>query len=100
MKRTIKLKYPAVCADCGEDLEPGDRARYYGPGRVYGVDCHERRRGPEVSAARERRAFKLAARGAPEGQVLSALDPYGAYTADGRKIGSTCGCEDYPCCGH
>lgn len=34
------------------------------------------------------------------GAVLSRLDPHGIYTPDGRKIGSSCGCEDYPCCGH
>lgn len=36
----------------------------------------------------------------PLGYVLSCQDPYGVYTPDGRKIGSTCNCEDYPCCGH
>ena len=38
--------------------------------------------------------------GKPLGYILSRQDPYGIYTPDGRKIGSTCGCEDYPCCGH
>ncbi len=28
------------------------------------------------------------------------LNPHGVFTPDGRQIGSTCGCEDYPCCGH
>ena len=36
----------------------------------------------------------------PLGYVLSCQDPYGVYTPDGRKVGSTCHCEDYPCCGH
>lgn len=36
----------------------------------------------------------------PLGYILSCQDPYGVYTPDGRKIGSTCHCEDYPCCGH
>ena len=36
----------------------------------------------------------------PLGYILSKQDPYGVYTPDGHKIGSTCGCEDYPCCGH
>lgn len=36
----------------------------------------------------------------PLGYILSRQDPYGIYTPDGRKIGSICGCEDYPCCGH
>lgn len=36
----------------------------------------------------------------PLGYTLSCQDPYGIYTPDGQKIGSTCRCEDYPCCGH
>ena len=36
----------------------------------------------------------------PLGLTLSRLNPHGVFTPDGRKIGSTCGCEDYPCCGH
>ncbi len=88
MKKVITLRYAAVCADCGAKLEKGDRARYYGRGRVYGVDCHE-------SAPRGRYT-----EGEPIGQTLSRYDRYGAYTADGTKLGSCCGCEDYPCCGH
>lgn len=42
MARVIKLKYAARCKDCGADLPVGSRARYYGYGRVYGVDCHSR----------------------------------------------------------
>ena len=34
------------------------------------------------------------------GMQYSRLDPTGVYLADGTKIGSTCHCEDYPCCGH
>ena len=36
----------------------------------------------------------------PLGMTLSRHDPYGVYTPAGEKIGSTCNCEDYPCCGH
>ena len=43
MARTITLKYASVCKDCGAQLQPGDRARYYGRGRVYGVECHEQK---------------------------------------------------------
>jgi len=42
MKRIITLRYPATCADCGASLEAGDPARYYGRGRVYGTECHEK----------------------------------------------------------
>jgi len=34
------------------------------------------------------------------GHYYSSLDPHNAYSPDGRRIGSLCGCEDYPCCGH
>jgi len=34
------------------------------------------------------------------GHYYSSVDPHGVYTPEGRKLGSTCGCEDYPCCGH
>lgn len=40
--RTIKLRWSATCRDCGAALEVGDTARYYGRGRVYGVNCHDR----------------------------------------------------------
>ena len=36
----------------------------------------------------------------PLGLTLSKLNSHGVFTPDGQKIGSTCGCEDYPCCGH
>ena len=42
MSRTITLRYPATCRDCGAKLAKGARARYYGRGRVYGIDCHEK----------------------------------------------------------
>lgn len=41
-RRVIALKWAGTCADCGAELAPGDRARYYGRGRIYGADCHER----------------------------------------------------------
>ncbi len=34
------------------------------------------------------------------GITMSELNPHGVFTPDGRQIGSICGCEDYPCCGH
>lgn len=42
MAKVIKLKYASRCKECGVELPAGSRARYYGPGRVYGVDCHSR----------------------------------------------------------
>jgi DnaJ-class molecular chaperone len=46
-RRVIELRWPATCRDCGAALMAGDRARYYGRGRVYGLDCHEQKDRPE-----------------------------------------------------
>lgn len=40
MAREITLKFPAICEQCSTQLEKGQPARYYGIGRVYGVNCH------------------------------------------------------------
>ena len=40
MPKTITLRYPATCADCGAELKAGDRAKWYGRGRIYGLTCH------------------------------------------------------------
>lgn len=42
MAKTITLKYAGRCADCGTRLPVGTRAKWYGRGRVYGLDCHSR----------------------------------------------------------
>ena len=44
MAKTITLKFPGTCADnqCGAALRVGDRGRWYGRGRVYGMDCHDK----------------------------------------------------------
>ena len=41
MYRNLITKYDGSCADCGAELPAGSKARYYGRGRLYGVDCHE-----------------------------------------------------------
>ena len=38
----IILKFPATCRDCGASLQPGQPAKYYGRGRVYGIECHSK----------------------------------------------------------
>lgn len=47
--KTITLKYAGKCADCGAVLEVGTTARWYGRGRIYGLDCHEDRRHAPVA---------------------------------------------------
>ncbi len=90
MAKTITLRYPARCADCGAHLPKGSRARWYGRGRIYGIDCHDRAESGQIPYTP----------GEPEGLTRSRYDRYGLYTPNGRKIGSSCGCIDYPCCGH
>ena len=41
MYRNLITKYAGACADCGAELPPGSKARYYGRGRLYGIDCHD-----------------------------------------------------------
>jgi hypothetical protein len=50
--KILTLKFPATCADknCGAALPAGTRAKWYGRGRVYGLDCHERPEGAGRSA--------------------------------------------------
>ena len=75
MAKTITLRYAGKCSDCGTPLPVGTRAKWYGRGRVYGLDCHDRNtsdgRAPRVSS----------------------------FTTSGGTF-TSCNCEDYPCCGH
>ena len=36
----ITLKYPGKCRQCKTRLYPGDIAKWYGKGRLYGLRCH------------------------------------------------------------
>ena len=69
MARIITTKYPGNCADCGADIPEGADARYYGRGRIYGVGCHDKADGPNVTAALETAA-------------IAASEAYGAYVAE------------------
>jgi len=40
MAKIITLKYAGRCADCGAHLPVGTRAKWYGRGKVYGLNCH------------------------------------------------------------
>ena len=76
MAKTITLKFPGVCADdnCGASLNVGDKGRWYGRGRVYGIGCHDK----NVAVANEGIRW-VKSRG-------------GAVQANGM-------CEDAPACG-
>ena len=98
-KRIIKLKYAARCKECGAVLPEGSKARYYGRGIVYGVDCHKDKKVLTLKTNHE--AIDAYESGKiSKGMLNSHFDPVGVYAHDGTKLGSTCGCEDYPCCGH
>ena len=62
MAKTITLKYSGYCHECAAPLPVGTRAKGYGRGKVYGVECHAPRRpqrDPEaVLAERERAQFE------------------------------------------
>ena len=53
MAKTITLKFPGVCADeqCKSLLKVGDKGRWYGRGRVYGMECHGPARANAVAIA-------------------------------------------------
>lgn len=85
MTKTMILKYSGKCRECGAKLQAGTIANYHGKGS--GISCVNCL--PQTYSNDE-----------PEGLTRSRYDRYGVYTGDGRRIGSTCGCEDYPCCGH
>ena len=69
MPRIITTKYPGNCADCGADIPEGADARYYGRGRIYGIGCHDKADGPNVTSALETAA-------------IAASEAYGAYVAE------------------
>lgn len=91
--KVITSKFDANCYGCGNRLPAGSKVKWYGRGIVYGLkgecDCNASPFYREVARENE-----------SAGLLLSRADRYGVYTVDGQKIGSTCGCEDYPCCGH
>jgi hypothetical protein len=91
----ITLRYDSTCRDCGAPLAAGTKARWYKGGKTYGLDCHTMS-APGVGS--ERTAYERGDRS--RGALYSHYDRSGVYAVDGTKLGSTCGCIDYPCCGH
>ena len=76
MARTITLKFPGTCRDCGSELARGTLARWYGRGRVYGIDCH-----------------------AKPGMVVESDDGLRWDSRRGAAVWANGICEDAPCCG-
>lgn len=95
MARVITLRFPATCADCGASLAVGDSARWYGRGKVYGVDCHDK-----ASKGGRRSPFRAGPVDGTRGALASYYNPSGFYAADGTYMGKAGPrCEDAPCCG-
>ena len=112
MARIMTSKYDANCKDCGAFLPAGSQIRYYGRGKVYGTECHDKeganpdwdretqangkQRRPRALSEDEMDAW-------PEGRIRSHYDPSGAYTTDGTmlsmRVNPNGRCEDAPCCG-
>lgn len=70
----IVVKFATSCADCGTPIMVGEKARYYGPGKSYGIGCHESKGRATVNGR--------------------------GFNKDGtERFNTPCGHEDYPCCG-
>lgn len=70
----IEVKFESLCKECGAVISVGEKGRYYGSGRIYGIGCHERKGKETVNKQ--------------------------GFNRDGSERFSTpCGHEDWPCCG-
>ena len=88
MAKTITLKYAGKCADCGAELPVGSKAKWYGRGRVYGLECHSKPWG-----LKESKDGNLVDRNGHIGWVSQGSGGKEYYrNYRGR-------CEDAPCCG-
>lgn len=79
MARTMAIKYPANCADCGAYLPAGTLARLYGRGKVYGMKCHDKQgnHAPEFDRARNANDERVRA---GNGAIIEAEDRQEALT--------------------
>jgi hypothetical protein len=87
--KIITLKFAGVCRDCGTPLPAGTKAKWYGRGRVYGLECHEK----PPAGLRRTASGELVDREGRTGWVASF--PGGAEVFQNYKGR----CEDAPCCG-
>lgn len=75
--KVINTKYATKCADvkCGAELAIGTKVKWYGRGKVYGIDCHDKQ--------------------GPVSTSWVATTNSGAELYQNRRGR----CEDAPCCG-
>lgn len=70
----ITVKFATKCVECKATINVGDKARYYGAGKTYGIGCHERKGRETVNNQ--------------------------GFNKDGtERFNTPCGHEDAPCCG-
>jgi len=102
MAKIITLKYPAECADCKARIPAGEKARYYNSRTIYCYGGHKKISIQELDEDFEREdSWRGYREGESLGMTRSRFDKYGVYNHAGERIGRvSCGCEDYPCCGH
>jgi hypothetical protein len=81
MAKTITLKFEGKCADpnCGAVLAVGTKAKWYGRGKVYGLDCHS----SPWKGQRKRKVNYF----------------YSPTTGNEWSQNANGRCEDAPCCG-
>jgi hypothetical protein len=79
MAKTITLKFAGKCADCGTPLPVGTKAKWYGRGRVYGLDCHSK---PASNESKYKSHYF-----------------YSPTTGNEWYQNKNGRCEDAPCCG-
>ena len=83
----IKSKFKGTCKGCMKSISKGEQIIWSRVGGSYHIDCHD-----GLSA------YEMGDRS--PGAYMSHYDRTGIYSYNGVKMGSSCGCEDYPCCGH
>ena len=84
----ITSKYYGKCKVCGSKINKGERINWERGQGASHLDCNidDPMKGYHPNESK--------------GLTMSRFDKYGVYNHAGDKIGSTCNCEDYPCCGH
>jgi len=81
MAKVITLKFAGTCKECGTELPVGTKAKWYGRGVVYGLDCHSK---PVGTPRRSRYKSNFY---------------YSPSTGNEWYQNKNGRCEDAPCCG-
>ena len=74
MATTITLKYSGYCQDCSAPLPVGTKAKWYGRGKVYGIECHAPKPLRDAQKALEELVLDREAQLRSEEQLILNLD--------------------------